>query len=65
MAESLRKIFSSFIYFQDIPANETEHYDWFRTAEHELIGIAKSELTARDHQLLSAFCSHTMPIYQK
>lgn len=56
MLEQLKKTFSSFFIFsgnQDIPSG----YQWFTTADDEIIGIAKAELTKKDIAILSAFLS--------
>ncbi len=55
MIDHLRKIFSSAICYHDTSKNDLNRYEWFRTAENGLIGIAKSELTVKDVKLLSTF----------
>ncbi|WP_175631840.1 PucR family transcriptional regulator [Virgibacillus siamensis] len=54
MIEKLRKIYDSLIFFEDIYPEDTENYNWFLTNDHELIGIAKEELSERDLSLLNA-----------
>lgn len=63
MIEQLRKIFSSFILYQDVTDDKKDHYQWFLTSEHQMIGIAKEELTTKESQLLSHFLvPHTITV---
>ncbi|WP_029328986.1 PucR family transcriptional regulator [Lentibacillus jeotgali] len=63
MIEQLRKIFSSLILYQDAAEDEKEKYQWFWTAENNLIGIAEQELTAKESQLLgSVLIPHTLSV---
>lgn len=55
MISKLRKIYSSLIvYLDDIDHFDSE-YKWFITAEQEIIGVRKDELTTKDTSILSAF----------
>ncbi|MFD1360969.1 PucR family transcriptional regulator [Lentibacillus salinarum] len=55
MIRQLRKIFSTLVLYQDLTEEQPEAYQWFLTADNELVGIHQQELTAKDSQLLNTF----------
>lgn len=59
MIRSLQKLFPSLI--TTVPKDRAlyEQYEWYVTAEHEKIGILKSELTTKEATLLATFLVHS------
>lgn len=55
MIKKLREIYSSLITYKNMPKTELDSYKWFISDENQIIGIAKSELTDKDTNLLSTF----------
>ncbi|MEC5423711.1 helix-turn-helix domain-containing protein [Virgibacillus sp. C22-A2] len=57
MVKQLKKIFPSFIFFQDYKQVTATEYQWFITADNQIIGIDNSELTQKDTSILTTFLS--------
>ncbi|RLL44994.1 hypothetical protein D8M04_08960 [Oceanobacillus piezotolerans] len=55
MENELKKLFPSFTYYNEEHLDTKKDYQWFITEKNDIIGIAKSELTARDMKLISTF----------
>ncbi|WP_100011392.1 PucR family transcriptional regulator [Lentibacillus sediminis] len=55
MLKDLQKIFPSIVTYAESDAPRRNNYQWFINEEHEVIGIERSELTAKDQDILLAF----------
>lgn len=55
MIKQLRKVFKSLLRYNEGMRNLDPEYKWFSTDQHEIIGIHRDEVTAKDASLLAAF----------
>ncbi|WP_249870187.1 PucR family transcriptional regulator [Oceanobacillus saliphilus] len=55
MLDTLKKIFSTFLIFDENLPELPDNYEWFLTGNDEIVGISKQELSGKDKDILSAF----------